>query len=64
MRISFHILQLLKEKSGSDLRQPSDCEYLSLDIESKTGVHIGSTTLKLISDSHPCQLQRMAGMAD
>lgn len=46
MRISFHILQLLKEKSGSGLRQPSDCEFLSLDIESKTGVHIGSTTLK------------------
>ena len=46
MRLPFHIVQLLKEKSGSDLRQPSDCEFLSLDIESKTGVHIGATTLK------------------
>lgn len=25
---------------------PSDCEFLSLDIESKSGVHIGATTLK------------------
>ena len=46
MRLPFHIVQLLKEKSGSDLRLPSDCEYLSLDIESKTGVRIGATTLK------------------
>ena len=46
MRLPFHIVQLLKEKSGSDLRQPSDCEFLSLDIESKAGVHIGATTLK------------------
>ena len=28
------------------MRIPSDCEYLSLDIESKTGVRIGATTLK------------------
>ena len=46
MKLPFHILQLLKEKSGSDLRLPSDCEFLSLDIESKIGVHIGATTLK------------------
>ena len=46
MILPFHIVQLLKEKSGSDLRLPSDCELLSLDIESKTGVHIGATTLK------------------
>lgn len=46
MKLPFHIIQLLKEKSGSDLRLPSDCEILSLDIESKTGVHIGATTLK------------------
>ena len=46
MKLPFHIIQLLKAKSGSDLRQPSDCEILSLDIESKTGVHIGATTLK------------------
>lgn len=46
MRLSFHILQLLKEKSGNDLRLPSDCEFLSLDIESKTGIRLGATTLK------------------
>ena len=46
MKLPFHIVQLLKEKSGNDLRLPSDCEYLSLDIESKTGVRIGATTLK------------------
>jgi len=37
---------MLKRKSGADLRLPSDCELLSLDIESKTGVRIGATTLK------------------
>ncbi len=46
MRLPFHIIQLLKRKSANDLRQPSDCEFISLDIESKTGIHIGSTTLK------------------
>lgn len=46
MILPFHIVQLLKEKSGSDLRLPSDCEFLSLDIESKTGIRIGATTLK------------------
>lgn len=46
MRLSFQIIELLKEKSGNQLRQPSDCEFLSLDIESKTRVRIGATTLK------------------
>lgn len=46
MRLPFQIVQLLKLKSGSKLRQPYECEVLSLDIESKTGVRIGSTTLK------------------
>ena len=46
MRLPFHIIQLLKAKSGNDLRLPSDCEFLSLDIQSKTGVRIGATTLK------------------
>ena len=53
MVLPFHIVQLLKEKSGSDLRLPSDCELLSLDIESKTGVRIGATTLKrLVGFAH------------
>ena len=46
MKLPFHIIELLKRKSGSDLRLPSDCELLSLDIESKTGVRIGATMLK------------------
>lgn len=46
MKLSFNIVQLLKSASGNELRLPSDCETLSLDIESKTGVRIGATTLK------------------
>lgn len=46
MKLPFHIIQLLKEKSGNELRLPSDCEFMSLDIESKMGVRIGATTLK------------------
>lgn len=46
MLLPFSIVQQLKEMSGNKLRQPSDCEFLSLDIESKTGVRIGATTLK------------------
>lgn len=37
---------MLKRKSGSNLRLPSDCELLSLDILGQTGVRIGATTLK------------------
>ena len=46
MKLPFNIVQLLKNKSGSELRHPTDCVNLSLDIESKTGVRIGATTLK------------------
>lgn len=46
MILPFHIVELLKKESGSELRLPSDCEILSLDIEGKTGVHLGTTTLK------------------
>lgn len=46
MRLPFHIIEMLKRKSGSDLHLPSDCEQLSLDIQSRTGVRIGATTLK------------------
>lgn len=46
MKLSFNIIQSLKSRSGNELCQPSDCEYLALDIESKTGVRIGATTLK------------------
>lgn len=46
MKLPFHVTEMLRQRSGSDLRLPSDCEILSLDIESKTGVRIGATTLK------------------
>ena len=46
MKLPFHIIELLKRKSDSDLRLPSDCELLSLDILGQTGVRIGATTLK------------------
>ena len=46
MKLPIHIIEMLKCRSGNDLHIPSDCEYLSLDIESKTGVRIGATTLK------------------
>ena len=46
MRLPINIVELLKHKSQHDLHLPSDCEYLALDIESKTGVRIGATTLK------------------
>ena len=29
MRLSFHIIEMLKRKSGNGLRLPSDCAYLS-----------------------------------
>lgn len=46
MKLPFHVIGLLKRKSGNDLHLPSDCELLSLDIQGKTGVRIGATTLK------------------
>lgn len=46
MRLPIHIIGMLRKQAGCDLRLPSDCERLSLDIESQTGYHVGSTTLK------------------
>lgn len=46
MKLPFHIIELLKRRSENDLRIPSDCELLSLDIQSKTRVRVGATTLK------------------
>lgn len=54
MILSFHIQELLKCKCGFELRQPSDIEQLTLDIEKVTNEHIGVNTMKrllgLISD--------------
>ncbi len=46
MKLPLHIIELLESKAKHGIRLPSDCEYLSLDIESKTGVRVGATTLK------------------
>lgn len=46
MKLPFHVIELLKRKSGNDLHLPADCELLSLDIQGKTGVRIGASTLK------------------
>ena len=45
MRLPEFIIKMLRKKSGNDLYLPSDCEFLSLDIESNLGIHIGATTL-------------------
>lgn len=46
MRLSQSIIEQLQRCCGHVLQIPADCEYLALDIESKTGIHIGATTLK------------------
>lgn len=46
MRLPFHIVEMLRRKSGNRLRLPSDCDFLALDIKSATGERLGSTTLK------------------
>jgi len=46
VKLPYNVIELLKRKSGSDLRLPSDCAFLSLDIQSTTSVRIGATTLK------------------
>ena len=46
MILSFHIQELLRNKSGNELRQPSDIEQLTLDIEKITNEHIGVNTMK------------------
>ena len=46
MKLPPAIIEMLSRRADHELRLPSDCEYLSLDIEGKTGMHIGATTLK------------------
>lgn len=46
MTLPFHIVEMLKQRSGNDLHLPSSCQQLALDMERKTGAHIGATTLK------------------
>ncbi|MBR5102792.1 MAG: hypothetical protein IK092_06675 [Muribaculaceae bacterium] len=58
MILSQYIQELLKRKSGINLRSPSDAELLTLDIERTTGEHVGVNTIKrllgMIADErHP-----------
>jgi hypothetical protein len=46
MKLSPFICQLLATQCGRDLRYSADCDFLALDIESKTGEHIGVNTMK------------------
>lgn len=46
MKLSPNIIQLLSQQCSHHISIPADCEYLALDIQSKTGVCIGATTLK------------------
>ncbi len=52
MRLPEYIIKMLRKKSGNDLYLPSDCDFLSLDIESNLGVHIGATTLTCFIHHH------------
>lgn len=46
MILSYKIIDLLRERSGYELRNAFEIERLSLDIESVTNEHIGVNTLK------------------
>ena len=46
MTLSPYIRELLSKRCAHSIHNPSDCEFLSLDIQSKTGIRIGATTLK------------------
>lgn len=46
MKLSPNIIQLLSKQCSHPISIPADCEYLALDIQSKTGVRLGATTLK------------------
>ena len=46
MKFSPFVTELLRQKSGNEIRLSRDCELLALDIESATGEHIGVNTIK------------------
>ncbi len=46
MKLSPYITELLREKSGVEIRLSRDCELLALDVDSVTGEHIGVNTMK------------------
>lgn len=46
MILPLNIRQRLSEKVGKELRTPADAHFLTLDIEARTGQHIGVNTMK------------------
>ena len=46
MKLPPIIIDMLARRAGHELRLPADCEHLALDIQSRTGEHVGATTLK------------------
>ncbi len=46
MKLSPYITDLLSKQCGRELTTPNDCTMLTLDIESRTGEHVGVNTLK------------------
>lgn len=46
MKFTPYIITLLEKKCGQPIQTSADCNFLALDIESRTRVHIGATTLK------------------
>ena len=49
MKLSPYITELLREKSGNEIRLSRDCEMLALDVESVTGEHIADERTPRIS---------------
>lgn len=50
MKLSPNIKKRLSEQCRRELTTPNDCTVLALDIESKTGEHIGINTIKRLLD--------------
>ena len=46
MKLSPNIKNLLSKHCGREIATPNDCHVLALDIESRTGEHVGVNTLK------------------
>ena len=42
MKLPPIIIDMLARRAGHDLCLPADCEHLALDIQSRTGEHVGA----------------------
>ena len=63
MRLSPYICELLGQRCKRAIRRSADCEFLTLDIETVTGEHIGVNTMKrllgFISDERQPRLSTL-----